>query len=108
MRCCFPFPPPLHVRLSGQGAMPAYSSLWYRSGCASARAAPTAPLAADESGGEGVSRTRVAVYGGSFSPVTVGHLEVAAELVNTGVVDQVRHGCVCLPPEHPPSVHPCS
>ncbi len=44
-------------------------------------AASTMPLAV---------RRRVAVYGGSFSPITVGHLAVVAELVHTQVVDEVR------------------
>lgn len=34
---------------------------------------------------------RIAIYGGSFSPIAVHHLEVAAELINTGTVDEVRH-----------------
>jgi hypothetical protein len=33
---------------------------------------------------------RIAIFGGSFSPIAVHHLEVAAELVNTGTVDEVR------------------
>lgn len=33
---------------------------------------------------------RIAIFGGSFSPVAIHHLEVAAELVNTGTVDEVR------------------
>ena len=39
---------------------------------------------------------RVAVYGGSFSPITVGHVEVASELVNSRIADEVldRRECV--------------
>ena len=32
---------------------------------------------------------KVALYGGSFNPITLGHVEVALYVLNSGLVDQV-------------------
>lgn len=39
-------------------------------------------------------KRRVALFGGSFSPIAVHHLEIAAELVNTNEADEVRGKCI--------------
>jgi hypothetical protein len=48
---------------------------------------------------------RVAIYGGAFNPITNGHLQLATEIVHSGIVDEVWI-CPCGPRPDKPNVLP--
>jgi len=51
------------------------------------------------------AKKRVAIYGGAFNPITNGHVQLATEIVHSGIVDDVWI-CPCGPRPDKPTVLP--